>query len=227
MLKNKGKTYDHSANQQVNKQHYMRADESLNDKASPLLPDRPSTAGIMNTIHDLKQLLIERSVRTGDFILASGKSSSFYVDARMTTMSPEGLALIGPLSLDLIENAGWTPDSVGGLTLGADPVSFSISRASVDRLPLVRAFTVRKQAKTHGIGNLIEGPFRSGDKVVVVEDVVTTGKSALQAIDAVVQAGANVLGVLAVVNRNEGGVKAIHDRGFETVFLVSIDELLS
>lgn len=180
----------------------------------------------MNTVHDLKQLLIERSVRTGDFILASGKSSSFYVDARMTTMSPEGLALIGPLSLELMEKRGWKPDSVGGLTLGADPVAFSISRSSVDHLPLVRAFTVRKQAKTHGTGNLIEGPFRPGDKVVVVEDVVTTGKSALQAIDVLQQAGAQILGVLAVVDRNEGGVEVIRDRGFETLSLVKIGELL-
>ncbi len=180
----------------------------------------------MKTIHDLKQLLVERSVRKGDFILASGRSSSFYVDARMTTMSPEGLALIGPLSLDLLKNVGWSPDSVGGLTLGADPVAFSISRASVERLPLIQAFTVRKQAKTHGTGNLIEGPFRPGDKVVVVEDVITTGKSALQAIETVVQAGGSVLGVLAVVNRNEGGVETIRDYGFETVSLVTIDDLL-
>ena len=224
-MKNKGESYEHSANQQIDKQHYLRA-ESLNDKASPSLPDRTSIAGVMNTNHDLKQLLIERSVRTGDFILASGKSSSFYVDARMTTMSPEGLALIGPLSLELMDEKGWKPDSIGWLTLGADPVSFSISRASVDRLPLVRAFTVRKQAKTHGVGNLIEGPFKPDDKVVIVEDVVTTGKSALQAIDAVTQAGANVLGVLAVVNRNEGGAEAIRDRGFETISLVTIADLL-
>lgn len=141
-------------------------------------------------------------------------------------MSPEGLALIGPLSLELMKTRGWTPDSVGGLTLGADPVAFSISRASVDRSPVIRAFTVRKQAKAHGIGNLIEGPFKPGDKVVIVEDVVTTGKSALQAIDAVLDAGASVLGVLAVVNRNEGGVEAIHDRGFETSSLVAIEDLL-
>jgi orotate phosphoribosyltransferase len=181
----------------------------------------------MNTLHDLKQLLIERSVRRGEFILASGKSSSFYIDARMTTMSPEGLAIIGPLSLDLIQRNGWKPDSIGGLTLGADPVSFSISRASVDHPPLIRAFTVRKQAKVHGTGNLIEGPFKSTDNVVIVEDVVTTGKSAIQAIDAVQAAGAHVLGVLAIVNRNEGGVEAIREQGFETVSLVSIAELLT
>jgi orotate phosphoribosyltransferase len=180
----------------------------------------------MNTLRDLKQLLIERSVRRGEFILASGKSSSFYIDARMTTMSPEGLAIIGPLSLDLMERSGWKPDSVGGLTLGADPVSFSISRASVDRPPLVRAFTVRKEPKSHGTGNLIEGPFKTGDSVVIIEDVVTTGKSAIQAIDAVLKAGAHILGVLAIVNRNEGGVEAIRQHGFETVSLVSITELL-
>jgi orotate phosphoribosyltransferase len=181
----------------------------------------------MSSINDLKRLLIERSVRTGDFILASGKSSSFYVDARMTTMSPEGLAIIGPLALQLIERRGWSPDSVGGLTLGADPVAFSISRASVDRPPLLRAFTVRKQPKTHGTGNLIEGPFKPDDKVLIVEDVITTGKSALQAIDAVMEAGAQVIGVLAVVNRDEGGVEVIRDRGFETISLVSIKDLLS
>ena len=181
----------------------------------------------MNTLDDLKQLLIERSVRTGDFILASGKSSSFYVDARMTTMSPEGLMMIGPLALESIHRKGWKPDSIGGLTLGADPVSFSISRASADRPPMLRAFTVRKQAKAHGTGNLIEGPFRAHDNVVIVEDVVTTGKSALQAIDAVTVAGARVLGVLAVVNREEGGIEAIHERGFETLSLVSIRDLLA
>ncbi len=181
----------------------------------------------MNTIHDLKELLIERSVRTGDFILASGKSSSFYVDARMTTMSPEGLAMIGPLSLDLMKRKGWRPDSVGGLTLGADPVAFSISRASVEYPPLVRAFTVRKQAKAHGTGNLIEGPFRPDDSVVVVEDVITTGKSALQAIDSISSAGAKILGVLAIVNRNEGGVEAVQQRGFDVISLVKIEELLA
>ena len=181
----------------------------------------------MNTLDDLKQLLIERSVRRGDFILASGKSSSFYVDARMTTMSPEGLAIIGPLSLDLIQHKGWRPDSIGGLTLGADPVSFSISRASVDHPPLLRAFTVRKQAKTHGTGNLIEGPFRPDDKVVIIEDVITTGKSALQAIDAIKHTGAHILGVLAVVDREEGGIELIQEHGFETISLVSIKELLN
>lgn len=179
----------------------------------------------MTLLDQLKRLLIERSVRRGDFILASGKSSSIYVDARLTTMSPEGMNLIGPLALAAIKHQGWDPDSVGGLTLGADPVAFAISYASIDQLKPLRAFTVRKQAKIHGTGNLIEGPFSIMDQVVVVEDVITTGKSALQAIEAIVTAGAHVLGVLAIVNREEGGIDAIRIRGFETIFLTSLADL--
>jgi len=179
----------------------------------------------MTKLQELQQLLIQRSVRKGDFILASGKSSSVYIDARLTTMSPEGMSLIGPLSLLALENKGWNPDSVGGLTLGADPVALSISYASAAQPRPLRAFTVRKEAKAHGTGNLIEGPFFSNDQVVIVEDVITTGKSALQAIDAVLKAGAHVLGVLAVVNRNEGGLEAIMARGYEILSLTSIHEL--
>lgn len=180
----------------------------------------------MTTLQQLKQLLIDRSVKTGDFILASGRPSKVYVDARMTTMSPEGMKLIGPLSLDAMDKNGWDPDAVGGLTLGADPVAFSISYTSATRPHMVRAFTVRKQPKTHGTGNLIEGPFRSHDKVVIVEDVVTTGKSALLAIDAVQMAGGQILGVLSVVNRNEGGIEAIRAKGFQTHSLINIQDLL-
>jgi len=181
----------------------------------------------MTKLQQLQQLLIERSVRRGDFILASGRSSSVYVDARMTTMSPEGMNVIGPLSLHAMEIRGWAPDSVGGLTLGADPVAFAISFASAGSERPLRAFTVRKEAKTHGTGNLIEGPFRPEDKVVVLEDVITTGKSALQAIDAIVRTGAQILGVLAVVNRDEGGVEALAARGYETLALTSIHDLVS
>lgn len=180
----------------------------------------------MTKIQQLKKLLIERSVRIGDFILASGKSSSYYVDARLTTMSPEGMMLIGPLALAAIRDKGWYPDSIGGLTLGADPVAFSISYSSATQARPLRAFTVRKQAKTHGTANLIEGPFQSTDKVVIVEDVITTGQSALQAIDAVTKAGATILGVLAVVNREEGGTEVIQNLGFDTISLTSIHDLV-
>lgn len=179
----------------------------------------------MTDLESLERLLMERSVKTGHFILASGKTSSVYVDARLTTMSPEGMQLIGPIALERIETAGWHPDSIGGLTLGADPVSFAISYASATRQQPLRAFTVRKEAKTHGTGNLIEGPFSASDRVVVIEDVITTGKSALQAIDAVRRQGAEVVGVLAVVDRQEGGVEAIRNIGCEVISLTSISSL--
>lgn len=179
----------------------------------------------MNDLASLEQLLVERSVKTGHFILASGKASSVYVDARLTTMSPEGMRLIGSLGLETINKAGWSPDSVGGLTLGADPVAFAISYASAGHPKPLRAFTVRKEAKTHGTGNLIEGPFSAHDRVVVVEDVITTGKSALQAISAVRNQGAEVVGVLAIVDREDGGIEAIRNSGCEVISLTSIRSL--
>lgn len=181
----------------------------------------------MRNTASLKRLLVERSIRKGHFILASGKSSTFYVDARLTTMSPEGMEEIGPLGLDLIEARGWKPDSVGGLTLGADPIAYALSYASARTDRPLRAFTVRKEQKAHGTGNLIEGPFRPDDRTVVVEDVVTTGKSALQAINAIERAGGTVVGVLALVDRQDGGIETINSRGYEVAALTTIEELLS
>jgi orotate phosphoribosyltransferase len=140
-------------------------------------------------------------------------------------MSPEGLALIGPLALSTIRKMGWRPDSAGGLTLGADPVAYALSYASVIAPPLVRAFTVRKEPKQHGTQKLIEGPFHTGDRVVVVEDVITSGRSALRAIDILKQSGATVLGVLAVVDREEGGRERLQEAGVELVSLASAVEL--
>jgi orotate phosphoribosyltransferase len=173
------------------------------------------------------RLLRERSVKTGNFILASGKTSPYYVDARLTTMSPEGMMAIGSLASAEITARGWKPDAVGGLTLGADPVAFAISRHSVETNHLIRAFSVRKEAKTHGTGNRIEGPFKPGDRVVVAEDVITTGKSALQAIDAITEAGGKIVGVIAIVDREDGGREAIAQKGYEVAALTTISQLLN
>lgn len=173
----------------------------------------------------LKRLLVERSVKRGNFTLASGKQSDIYIDARLTTMSPDGMTLIGPLGLNAIATEGWKPDSIGGLTMGADPVAFAISHTSALEGSSVRAFSVRKEAKTHGTGNRVEGPFRSGDSVVVIEDVITTGKSALQAVEALEQAGAKILGVLSIVDRQDGGREAISSRGYKVASLVTISDL--
>lgn len=175
----------------------------------------------------LLDLLAARSARRGTFTLASGKQSDLYIDCRPTTMHPEGLALIGPLGLHAISARSWRPDSVGGLTLGADPVSYAIAYASqLAGLP-VRAFTVRKEAKSHGTGKVIEGAFESGDRIVVIEDVITTGGSALRAAEAIRAAGGKVIGVLAVVDRAEGGRATIEAAGFEVEALVTAPEIVA
>lgn len=173
----------------------------------------------------LVHLLASRSAKRGQFTLASGRQSTLYIDARLTTMSPEGLLVIGSLGLRTIRDS-WTVDSVGGLTLGADPISYAISYASGLTDQPLRAFTVRKEAKAHGTGKLIEGPFRAGDRVVVIEDVITTGKSALKAVAAVRSAGGTVAGVLALVDREEGGREAIEAAGITVVALVTAQELM-
>lgn len=176
----------------------------------------------------LLDLLASRSARRGTFTLASGRTSDLYIDCRPTTMHPEGLAAIGPLGLHAIGECGWRPQSLGGLTLGADPVSYAVAYASQLAGMPIRAFTVRKEAKSHGTGKLIEGAFEPGDAVVVVEDVITTGGSALKAVEALRAAGATVLGVLAVVDREEGGREAIEKQaGVQVEALVRAAEIVA
>lgn len=170
-------------------------------------------------------LLRERSLTRGDFVLASGGRSTFYIDARRTTMSGEGQTLIGFLGLAALDARRWTPCSIGGLTLGADPVAYAIAHAAQRAGRTIDAFTVRKEAKTHGTGRRIEGCFAPGDRVVIVEDVITTGKSALDAVTAVQAAGAQVQGILAVVDREEGGRDAIEAAGLPVTVLVRASEL--
>ena len=178
--------------------------------------------------HDrLVDLLAERSAKRGQFTLASGRQSTLYIDARLTTMSPDGLALIGPLGHAELERSGWAVDAIGGLTLGADPVSYAISYASASSPRPLRAFTVRKEAKAHGTGKLIEGPFRSGDRVAVIEDVITTGASTLRAVGAVRSAGGIVAGVLALVDREEGGREALEAAGLEVRALTRAREIVA
>lgn len=189
-------------------------------------PSSPSSA-----LDLLIHLLATRSAKRGDFVLASGRRSSLYVDCRLTTMSPEGQLLIGRVALAALRDTGWPVDAVGGLTLGADPIAYAIAHASAlaaerEEGELVRAFTVRKEAKQHGTGKLLEGPFQSGDRVVVVEDVITTGGSALKAVEAIRAAGGTILGVLALVDREEGGREALEAAGLSVVSLVTATQLL-
>jgi orotate phosphoribosyltransferase len=142
-------------------------------------------------------------------------------------MSPEGLVLIGELGLGALQRSTWNVQAVGGLTLGADPVAYAIAYSSALSGQLVRAFSVRKEAKVHGTGRLIEGPFVAGDRVAVVEDVITTGGSAVKAITAVQNAGGIVAGVLAVVDRNEGGREAIEHLGIPVIALTTGEEIIA
>src|SRR5712671_1210538 len=178
--------------------------------------------------HDrLLSLLADRSARRGHFTLASGRQSTLYIDARLTTMSPDGLALIGPLALAALHASDWRVDAIGGLTLGADPVSYAIAYASALAGTPLRAFTVRKEAKAHGTGRLIEGPFREGDRVAVVEDVITTGGSALRAAEAIRAAGGVVAGVLALVDREEGGREALEGAGLPVLALTRAADIVA
>lgn len=170
-------------------------------------------------------LLRRRSITFGSFRLASGRTSSYYIDARRSTMSAAGLALVGRLGRSALRQAGWEPDAVGGLTLGADPIAYAIAAASQREPPTIDAFTVRKEAKLHGTARRIEGCLEPGFRTVVVEDVMTTGRSALEAAAVVKDAGATVLGVLAVVDREEGGREAIWAAGLPAIALVTARDL--
>ena len=140
-------------------------------------------------------------------------------------MSGDGLAVIGGLGLDRLAARGWTPRAVGGLTLGADPIAYALALTARRRGQLLDAFTVRKQAKEHGTGKRIEGCFAPGYAVVVVEDVLTTGSSARDAIGAVESEGGHVLGVMAVVDRQEGGREAIERAGYLVETFLTVSDL--
>lgn len=173
----------------------------------------------------LVTLLKERSLRLGEYTLSSGRKSHYYIDARLTTMSAQGLEVIGLLGVSMIAEATWKARLVGGLTLGADPLAYSISLASRKTPPIFDAFVVRKQPKAHGTQRKIEGCFTDGSRVVVVEDVITTGGSALTAIKAIEDARGVVVGVLGVVDRMEGGSAAIEKAGYPVLTMVTIRDL--
>jgi orotate phosphoribosyltransferase len=179
----------------------------------------------------LRALLQEKSVCRGNFTLASGAKSDFYVDARVTTLDPRGACLIGELGWQLVKetasNLGRHVNAIGGLTLGADPVALSIGMAAQleDPSTPLQVFTVRKSAKEHGRLKRIEGNFSPGDSVVVVDDVITTGGSTIQAIDAIEEAGGHIAFVIVLVDREEGGRQAIERRGHMVVPMFTRSDL--
>ncbi len=173
----------------------------------------------------LCRLLAERSFRLGDFELASGAHSDYYIDCRTTTMHAHGQVLIGEVGYHAIRDAGFRPDAIGGLTMGADPMAYSIAAESWRQGEPIHAFSVRKRAKRHGRGQLIEGCFEPGARVVIVEDVITTGGSALKALGAVRQARGEVLAVVGLVDREEGGRRSLEEAGLPTIVLFTATDL--
>lgn len=164
----------------------------------------------------LLRLLHEKSFRAGKVVLASGRESDFYIDCRQTSLSAEGHLLIGRLVYKLVREKFSGAVAVGGPTMGADPLVSAVSLTSqIDGHPL-QGFLVRKESKGHGTGAWIEGManLAEGDQVVVLEDVVTSGGSALKAMDKVEQAGLKILGVVVLVDRLEGGRQAIEQAGY-------------
>lgn len=173
----------------------------------------------------LKEILLARSVITGrTFTLASGKSSDFYVDARLTTLDPEGCALCGELFLEMLK--GYDVRAVGGYSIGADPIVSAIAVLSFQRGNPLPAFIIRKQEKSHGTGKLIEGNFPENGRVALFEDVVTSGGSILKGVQAVAERGGQVAVIMALLDRQEGGREAIEAAGFEFRSIFTREELL-
>ena len=179
----------------------------------------------MSDLEVLEALLLQRSLVFGDFVLSSGDRSPYYIDARKTTMAALGQRLIGALGLGLIRGRGWIPTSIGGLTMGADPVAYAIARASLDSPPVIDGFSVRKATKDHGTKKRVEGNFGPGYSVVIAEDVLTSGGSSIQAVEAIRSEGGIVLGVLVVVDREQGGVEAVRKHGVEVACITTIARL--
>jgi orotate phosphoribosyltransferase len=170
-------------------------------------------------------LLKRDALRTGTFTLASGRTSHYYVDGRKVTLSAEGSALIGAGMIELAADLTGV-SAVGGLTLGADPiVGATLAFAGMNGQFNWHGFLVRKEAKKHGTGQLVEGPLEPGELVIIVDDVATTGGSSLQAVDAVEAMGCKVLRVIVVLDRLEGAAAAFAARGVDFRALVTIRDL--
>lgn len=175
----------------------------------------------------LKNLIRDRSLKVSDqpvFKLSSGKLSRYYIDLKQITFDPEGVYILGKVLYQSIKEL--KPDGVGGLTLGADPIAYAISMVSYLEGNPIKPFVVRKEPKAHGTGRQVEGLLKAGDKVVVLEDVITTGASALKAVQACIREGYEVLCVYAVVDREEGGRENLKKEGLEVYSLFKVSELL-
>ena len=168
----------------------------------------------------LMELVREHALEFGQFTLASGKQARFYLDCRKVTLHSEGARQVGEGILELLGDP--LPDAVGGMAIGADPISAAVITVAAYQDRLLRGFIVRKETKQHGQGRMVEGPVEPGERVVIVEDVVTTGGSSLRAIEHVEAFGLHVDGVIAIIDRLEGGAEAFAERGYKLRTLLTV-----
>ncbi len=192
-----------------------------------------STLELSQAKSRLLQILRAKSVFHGDFTLASGAKSNYYIDCRLTTLDSEAAALVGQVIYSLIQQRARelniTIKGVGGLTMGADPIALATGMHSFCENPAspIQPFVVRKAPKSHGQTKLIEGNFKAGDKVVVIDDVVTKGDSTIAAIEAVKREGGDVAFVVVLVDRQQGGREKIETLGYSVLSAFTKDDLLS
>lgn len=175
----------------------------------------------------LIELVIEKAFRYSEepaFRLVSGRMSNYYFNCKAVTLHPEGMFLIGNIVFDLIKDLGI--QGIGGLTLGADPIANAVSYTSYLKGKPVEAFVVRKTAKAHGTMQWIEGNIQSGDRVIIVDDVITTGKSTIEALTRAKEAGLEIVKVIALIDRQEGGREAIEALGYKLEAVITRDEVM-
>ncbi|MDH3974370.1 MAG: orotate phosphoribosyltransferase [Deltaproteobacteria bacterium] len=176
----------------------------------------------------LLNILREKSYEKREVTLASGRKSDFYIDCKQTTLDAEGAYLTGKLMYEIINRLDEKIEGAGGLTLGADPIATAVSIASYQAGKPLPAFIIRKEPKGHGTGQWLEGTknLRKGSKVVIVEDVVTTGGSSLKAVKRAEQSGLNAALILALVDRCEGGRENIEKEGYKLKSLFERAEIV-
>lgn len=170
----------------------------------------------------LMELVKSRSLRFGDFTLASGKKAKYYLDGKQVTLDSRGAVLVGEGLLDLLTQHGQLPKAVGGMAIGADPITAAIITVAGLRNLSLAGVLVRKEAKGHGTNRYVEGPVQPGDTVAIVEDVVTTGGSSLEAIKRVREFGLKVTCVAAIIDRMEGGAQAFAEQAIPFFSLLTI-----
>ncbi len=170
----------------------------------------------------LKELIRANALKFGDFVLASGKKAKYYCDSKQVTLDSAGLRLVGEGILDIVQSMPFKIQAVGGMAIGADPITASVLCAAAAHGVALKGFMVRKEAKDHGTQKFLEGPVQPGDDVIIVEDVVTTGGSSLKAIERCKEFGLNVKAVVAILDRMEGGRENFEAAGYSLYSLFTI-----